>query len=47
MRIDGIPTPFEKFNVSHVVTNRKLCKEMKEELKLPENTPAEELQFFK
>jgi len=47
MHVDGISIPLEKFNVSNVATNRKLCKDIKEELKLPENTPAEELQFFK
>ncbi|CAB9511022.1 hypothetical protein SEMRO_464_G148340.1 [Seminavis robusta] len=36
--------PFDKFHVSHVLTNLKLINHRN--LKLPSNTPAEELQFF-
>jgi predicted metal-dependent HD superfamily phosphohydrolase len=38
--------PYDKFNVSNVLTNRSVCKQMQLDLKLPANTPAEELQFF-
>lgn len=38
--------PFEKFNVSNVLTNNDVCKKMQQSLKLPSNTPVEELQFF-
>ena len=38
--------PHEKFNVTNVFNNKKVCKQMLLDLKLPTNTPAEELQFF-
>jgi hypothetical protein len=41
----GDKVPHEKFNVTNVLTNRNVCKKM-QLLKLPSNTPAEELQFF-
>ncbi|KAG7349398.1 hypothetical protein IV203_011995 [Nitzschia inconspicua] len=37
--------PFEKFTMSNVLTNNA-CKQMQDDLKLPSNTPPEELQFF-
>ena len=42
----GDKVPHEKFNVTNVLTNRSVCKQMQLDLKLPTNTPAEELQFF-
>jgi hypothetical protein len=36
----------DKFNVSNVLTNTDVCQKMQQDLKLPLNTPAEELQFF-
>ena len=42
----GKSTPFDKFNVSSVLTNDKACKQMQQELVLPRDTPWEELQFF-
>jgi hypothetical protein len=38
--------PFEKFNVSNVLTNKTVCKQMQDSLKLPLNTPAYESRFF-
>lgn len=38
--------PYDKFNISNVLTNKDVCKKMQQDLKLPSNTPAEELQFF-
>jgi hypothetical protein len=38
--------PFEKFNISNVLTNKTVCRQMQDSLKLPSNTPACELKFF-
>ena len=37
---------FEKFNVSNVLNRSTACKQMLQDLKLPNDTPTEELQFF-
>ena len=38
--------PHDKFNVSNALNNSDVCKQMQRDLKLPSNTPAEELQFY-
>jgi hypothetical protein len=38
--------PFEKFNVSSVLTSRAICTAMLHSMKLPSDTPAYEMQFF-
>jgi hypothetical protein len=38
--------PFEKFNVSNMLTNNTACKQMQHSLKLPLNTPSCESIFF-
>jgi hypothetical protein len=38
--------PAEKFNVTNMLMNSSVCKQMQHDLKLPANTPVEELQFF-
>lgn len=38
--------PLNKFNVSTVLTNSNVCKQIQQEQRLPRNTPWEELQFF-
>jgi len=42
----GDKIPYEKFNVSTVLTSSGTCKQMQLDLRSPGNTPAEELQFF-
>ena len=39
-------TPHDKFNASNVLKNADIVKQMLQELKLPNDTPDSELQFF-
>lgn len=38
--------PHDKFNASNVLNSSNVCKQVQRDLKLPSNTPAEELQFY-
>jgi hypothetical protein len=44
----GKSTPFDKFNVSSVLTNNNACKQMQQDLVLPRDTPCfPNLRYFK